>query len=307
MTNGILNILKPPGMTSHDVVSRVRKKTGIKRVGHAGTLDPEAAGVLPICVGSATRLIQFMDHRRKIYRAEMRLGVETTTQDMTGELVRQNDLSKDLIPKRNELIEGLKAFVGEYHQTPPMYSSIKKNGRKLYEIAREGKEIEREARIKHIHTIDRIQINGTLILFDVSCSEGTYVRTLCHDAGQKLGCGAALSFLLRIESCRLRLENSITLEELQAADNWTAYRLSPDVPLDHLPKAVINPQRCREALNGNPISMTDITISSETMPQNEFSHHYRLYINDQFLGIGEMQPISALMKFKMKFSENELK
>ncbi len=304
MTNGILNILKPPGMTSHDVVNRVRKKTGMKKVGHAGTLDPEAAGVLPICVGSATRLIQYMDHRRKVYRAEMRLGVETTTQDMTGEVIRR----KGFYPEKDEITQAIKSFVGEYHQIPPMYSSIKENGRKLYEIAREGKEIERKARIKQIHSIDRILVDGTFITFDVSCSEGTYVRTLCHDAGQKLGCGAAMSFLLRMESCGFFLENSITLEELQTADDWTVYRVPPDTPLEHLPKALINPHRTSEASNGNPISMNDISIPSEIFSQREGAFHpYRLYIKDHFIGIGEIQPVSSLMKFKMKFSATELK
>lgn len=301
--NGILNILKPPGLTSHDIINKIRKKTGFKRVGHAGTLDPEAAGVLPVCVGSATRLIQYMDHRKKVYRAEMKMGLETTTQDTTGEVICRNES----MPGKEEIIEVLESFVGEYHQTPPMYSSIKKNGRKLYEIAREGNEVERKKRIKQIHSVNPIRINDKFVMFDVSCSEGTYVRTLCHDAGRKLGCGAAMSFLLRIESCGFLVENAITLEEFQDADDWTTYRLSPDTPLMHLPKAQINPQRTSEVSNGNPIPMNDIMISTESLLKNdENEHSYRLYIKDQFIGIGEVQEVASLMKFKMKLSSAEV-
>lgn len=304
MTIGILNLLKPPGMTSHDVVSRVRRKTGIKRVGHAGTLDPEAAGVLPVCVGSATRLIQYLDHRKKIYRAEMQLGVETTTQDLTGEILRTTEYTPDL----ELIINTLNNFIGEYAQTPPMYSSVKKNGKKLYELAREGKEVERKVKSRFIYSINPVSFNNKKALFDVVCSEGTYIRTLCHDAGKIMGCGAAMSFLLRKESCGLSLEHSQTLEEFEDAKDWTVYCLLPDKPLKHLPAITIDQKQSHRVQNGNPISLNDAKFLQKVKDSNTTEElYYRLYLDNLFVGIGIVKESESLVKFAMKFNSEELK
>ncbi len=186
----IINILKPPNMTSHDVVGRLRRLTRIKRIGHTGTLDPMAAGVLPVCIGKATKIIEYFEQDAKTYRCEMTLGASTDTEDAWGTVLE----SSDYVPTEEELRATLLSFVGEIDQIPPMYSALKINGKKLYELAREGKIVEREARRRTIHEIIiiRMDLENKTVL-DVKCSKGTYVRTLCHDVGLKLGCYGHMS------------------------------------------------------------------------------------------------------------------
>ncbi len=213
--NGILNFLKPPGMTSHDAVAVVRRVLWTKKVGHTGTLDPQAAGVLPICVGQATRIVELLQEDRKTYRAELTLGITTDTQDRWGTVLTEQPVS--VSPE--QLAEALERFTGEISQVPPMFSALKVDGQKLYDLARKGIEVEREARLRTIHGIHLIRFDGQKALFDVVCSKGTYIRTLCHDIGQYLGCGGTMSFLLRTATGAFTIERSITLEELKACES----------------------------------------------------------------------------------------
>lgn len=218
--DGILNILKPAGMTSFDVVGSLRKAAGQKKIGHTGTLDPSAVGVLPICLGNATKAIEFMIDKDKVYRAELTLGTATDTQDSSGNVIFAKEVEAD----NDKIIKTIMEFVGEIQQLPPMYSAIKVGGRKLYELAREGEVIEREPRPITIFRIDVVRIwdedtNGInktkKVLFDVHCSKGTYIRTLCHDIGESLGCGGHMSFLVRTRAGKYDIDSALTLEEIK--------------------------------------------------------------------------------------------
>ena len=188
--DGVINVYKEKGYTSHDVVAIVRKTLNIKKVGHTGTLDPDAEGVLPVCIGSATKLADYIMAERKSYRAVIAFGAETTTQDGSGEITQRFEYDFD----ESRLIEAVKSFIGEQEQLPPMYSAIKVNGKKLYELAREGKEIERKKRkitIYDIRIVDIMPPDRAVI--DIDCSKGTYIRSLCFDIGRKLGWGAYMA------------------------------------------------------------------------------------------------------------------
>lgn len=205
--------MKPPGMTSFDVVAVLRKIYKIKKIGHTGTLDPGAVGVLPVCIGSATKAIEFMTEKDKIYRAELVLGVSTDTQDSSGEIIK----TKEVNLSREQIIESVLSFIGKYEQVPPMYSAVKVGGKKLYELAREGITIERKPRKVEINSIDivSIDLNKNKILFDIACSKGTYIRTLCADIGDRLGCGGHMSFLIRLKAGNFDISSAITFEELE--------------------------------------------------------------------------------------------
>ncbi|HUT16341.1 MAG TPA: tRNA pseudouridine(55) synthase TruB [Anaerolineae bacterium] len=212
--HGILNINKPPGITSHDVVSRVRRITGQRRVGHAGTLDPLATGVLVLCLGEATRIIEYLMTDDKVYRARIRLGISTDTYDAEGQITHQTD--PDHI-SRAQVEQGLVAFVGMLQQTPPMYSAIKHKGTPLYRLARRGQVVHRQARTVHVSALELLEWAPAELEIRVRCSKGTYIRSLAHDLGQDLGCGAHLVGLIREASGGFILERSITLDELAEA------------------------------------------------------------------------------------------
>ena len=211
--DGIFNIYKEKGFTSHDVVAIVRRTIHMKKVGHTGTLDPDAEGVLPVCVGKATKLSDVIMDGRKSYRAMLRLGITTTTEDASGEVLE----TKEVDFNEDKIREVVASFIGKLEQVPPMYSAVKVNGKKLYELAREGKEIERKSRTIEVYDIrirqflppDRVEI-------DVDCSKGTYIRTLCSDIGKALGCGGHMAELLRTATGAFSLDNAIKLEELKA-------------------------------------------------------------------------------------------
>lgn len=210
--DGVINIYKEKGFTSHDVVAVVRKTINQKKVGHTGTLDPDAEGVLPICIGKGTKLADYIMADKKGYRAEVTLGITTTTEDSSGEIleVKPVDFNEEKIK------EAVYSFIGEYDQVPPMYSAIKVNGKKLYELAREGKEIERKSRRIKIYDIKILEfLPPNKIVIDVICSKGTYIRTLCSDIGKKLGCGGNMSYLLRTMSGRFNIDTAIKLDELK--------------------------------------------------------------------------------------------
>jgi len=210
--NGLLNILKPPGMTSHDVVSFVRRNYRIKRVGHAGTLDPAAAGVLPVALGQATRLLEYLTADNKSYRVEATFGFETDSGDDTGTVTSRS--SGMVALPRAEIETALASFVGSIQQVPPMYSAIKVDGKKLYELARDGIKVAIEPRNIFISDINLIKVEDEKIVFDVTCSKGTYIRSLCIDIGRKLGCLATMSFLVRTRVGSFSLSEANTLEDL---------------------------------------------------------------------------------------------
>lgn len=211
--DGVININKPAGMTSHDVVSRLRRILNMKKIGHTGTLDPDATGVLPMCVGRGTKLSEMLMSSEKQYRAELTLGISTDTQDSSGTVLSQRQVNVS----EAEIRDAISRFIGELEQIPPMYSAIKVEGKKLYELAREGKEIEREPRKVTIHNIEieNINLDKNLVEMTVDCSKGTYIRTLCNDIGEALGCGGHMSALTRTKSGRFEIENTVTLEEIE--------------------------------------------------------------------------------------------
>ena len=204
MIHGIINVYKEKGFTSHDVVAKLRGIVGQKKIGHTGTLDPDATGVLPVCLGKATKLCDLLTDKNKTYEAVLLLGKTTDTQDITGEVLEEKSTEALTEEKVREAIEG---FIGDYEQIPPMYSALKVNGKKLYELAREGKVIERKARPVKILDIQILEIDLPKVRMEVSCSKGTYIRTLCHDIGEKLGCGGCMESLIRTRVSTFRVQN----------------------------------------------------------------------------------------------------
>ena len=211
MIHGIINVYKETGYTSHDVVARLRGILGQKRIGHTGTLDPDAEGVLPVCLGKATKVCELLADWDKTYRAILLLGQVTDTQDVSGEILETREVTASI----KEVYEAIQSFKGEYAQVPPMYSALKVNGKKLYELAREGKTVERKARNVQIHEIKIHEIVLPRISMTVNCSKGTYIRTLCHDIGQKVGCGGCMEQLLRTQVGMFRVEESLRLDEIE--------------------------------------------------------------------------------------------
>lgn len=211
MLNGIISIYKEAGYTSHDVVAKMRGICRQKKIGHTGTLDPQATGVLPVCLGSGTKLCDMLTEKEKEYKAVMLLGVTTDTQDTTGQV-----LSEKTVTVTEEQVEhACRSFLGKYQQVPPMYSALKVNGKKLYELAREGKEVERKAREVEILDLQILSVQLPRVEFLVRCTKGTYIRTLCADIGEKLGCGACMESLLRTKVGSFDLEHSVTLSQLE--------------------------------------------------------------------------------------------
>jgi len=245
--NGVLNLMKPPGMTSHDVVYAVRRALGVKKVGHTGTLDPGVAGVLPICVGQATRLAEFIAGEDKAYRAEITFGITTDTQDSFGEETGRTDASH---LTRGDLAYQLPRFSGPIMQVPPMVSAVKVGGRRLYELAREGVEVERSARPVTIHKLQLLDFRPgphPVAFVDVACSKGTYIRTLAVDIGAALGVGAHMSYLVRTRSGPFTLEQANTLEELREGK---APLLQPASALGSMPKATVSGPAAQRLQNG---------------------------------------------------------
>ncbi len=279
MTNGFLNILKPPGMTSSDVVGAVRRMLpkGV-RVGHAGTLDPEAAGVLPIMVGKAARLFDYLVDKEKAYAATLVLGVETDTQDAQGTVVARGDV----LPDRADIEAVLPRLTGRIMQRPPMYSALKQGGVRLYELARAGKTVDIPERETEVYALELgAQLSDREYQLSVRCGKGTYVRTICHDIGRMLGCGAHMGFLLRTQSGIFALESAVTLE--QAAAGLDALLVTMDAPLGHLPRADAGEAARTACLNGNPLPRA---LLAEEPPTDV---PLRVYVAGQFAGIGHYQ------------------
>ena len=211
--DGVLNIRKEKGYTSFDVVAKLRGILHMKKIGHTGTLDPEAEGVLPVVLGKATKLVDLLTEKQKTYEALLHLGLETDTQDMTGTVLEE----KPVEVTEEEVRTVIRSFLGEQQQIPPMYSALKVDGKKLYELAREGKTVERKPRAVQFYEIEIKKIELPYVRFSVTCSKGTYIRTLCHDIGQKLGCGGCMEELLRTRSGNFVWEDSMTLAQVEEA------------------------------------------------------------------------------------------
>lgn len=271
-------------MTSHDVVGITRKIIGTKKVGHTGTLDPMASGVLPICIGRATKISQYLLNDKKKYRCEMVLGQNTDTQDRWGNVV----LTRNVSVSDKDIIKAFDLFKGEIFQTPPMYSALKHKGKKLYELAREGKIIHREPRKIFIYELTIIKIHGHRILFDVLCSKGTYVRSLCEDIGNTLDCGAHMSFLLRTQSGRFHLTGAVSLEDLKEGTLETIlsnYLYPMDYPLEHMPKVNIKKDSEKYLLNGNDLYLKNMD-DYDVLHQEDM---VRLYVDNQFMALGKVK------------------
>lgn len=255
MLNGVINIYKEKGFTSHDVVAKARGILRERKIGHTGTLDPEAEGVLPICIGNATKVVPYLTDADKCYEAEVILGTTTTTEDATGEIVD----TKEVNVSRVEIEEVVKSFIGDYMQTPPMYSAIKINGTRLYELARKGIIIDRPSRKVNIFSCDIIEwIDSNRFKIRVSCSKGTYIRTLCTDIGDKLKCGAHMGALLRIKVGNFTLQDSITLKELEAyKDTIESYITPVDTLFGEYPIAKISEVGQKRLVNGNALRLID--------------------------------------------------
>ena len=273
MIHGIINVYKEKGFTSHDVVAKLRGIVGQKKIGHTGTLDPDATGVLPVCLGKATKLCDLLTDKNKTYEAVLLLGKTTDTQDITGEVLEEKSTEALTEEKVREAIEG---FIGDYEQIPPMYSALKVNGKKLYELAREGKVIERKARPVKILDIQILEIDLPKVRMEVSCSKGTYIRTLCHDIGEKLGCGGCMESLIRTRVSTFRIEDAKTLDEIETLkqEGKLAELLVPiDAMFPFYPKITVKDDWKAFAKNGNPL---DLKMLKEACGQDEETQ-VRLY------------------------------
>lgn len=255
MPNGILIIDKPADWTSMDVCAKLRGILKERRIGHGGTLDPMATGVLPVFVGQATRAVEFAENGEKEYVAGLRLGLTTDTQDSTGQVLETSPVSVD----RGELEAILPRFTGPLEQIPPMYSAVKIGGQKLYELARKGREVERKPRPITIFSLEVLeQISPTDYVLRVRCSKGTYVRTLCHDIGQALGCGGCMSSLRRTMAAGFTLDQAVTLD--QAQEQGEALLLPTDSLFSHYPIFLLKSERAEKRVrNGNPLSVSSLT------------------------------------------------
>ncbi len=265
MINGFLVIDKPAGITSHDVVSRVRRILGTRKVGHTGTLDPFATGVLPVAVNDGTKAIPFLDEGIKCYEALMQLGVATDTLDMTGKVLSECDYSS---VSEQRLLDIFKSFTGPIFQIPPMYSAIKQGGQPLYKLARMGQEVERAARPVSIHSIELLSFTPPFVSIRVTCSKGTYVRTLADDIGAMAGCGAALKELRRTASGPFEISAAHTLEELECAareGRETSLCITPFDSLAHLPDIPLTDAGVAKLSFGRSPLWSETTIEGETL------------------------------------------
>ena len=262
--DGIIVIDKPGGLSSMDVVRRIRRAARVKRVGHGGTLDPMATGVIPICVGRATRLLEYVLDSSKEYAAEIRLGIETDTYDAEGEVVSKKDPSP---VTRRQVEDALGAFLGDIEQVPPMYSALKRGGERLYELARRGIEVERPPRPVIVHRIELTDWNPPVASVTIECGSGFYVRSLAHDLGKALGCGAHLTSLARLKAGGFRIGDAWRLDSAESAlegGRWEGLILPPDAALPDMPSITLGEDERKMARNGRPLpSGPDLPPASE--------------------------------------------
>ena len=306
MIHGVLNIYKEKGYTSHDVVARLRRIVGQKKIGHTGTLDPEAEGVLPVCLGKATKLCDLLTDKDKTYEAVLLLGISTDTQDTTGKILEE----KNTADLREEAVrEVVLSFEGEYDQIPPMFSALKVGGKKLYELARDGKEVERKPRHVQIYRIRILQIDLPRVRMEVTCSKGTYIRTLCHDIGEKLGCGGCMESLLRTRVERFGVAESLRISEVeQLMDEGTLqeHMIKVDEMFPDYQKVYLTPEASAAVRNGNSFRLGDVIWISEL---SGFQNAERVRVYDEernFIAVYEFEKGNQLFKIvKMFFDKKE--
>jgi len=285
--DGILNINKPWGKTSFSIVAMVKRLSGERRVGHAGTLDPAATGVLPVCLGQGTRVTEFLVDATKTYRAQIELGVTTDTYDASGKITSQGDPSQI---SRRQLESALASFYGLIRQTPPMYSAVKYQGKPLYELARAGVNVDRKSRLTKIYHLELIDFKPPVVTIEVTCGKGTYIRSLAHDLGQSLGCGANLKSLVRLRCGLFDIRDAISVPQLEDAFRfgyWQRFVYPIDVGLLHWSAVVVNDETSQAIKNGQPW-----VISSDDSPAwASFDNHCRVYtIDGSFLGVLHLNP-----------------
>ena len=276
--NGVINVFKNTGMTSFDVVRIIKKLAGTGKVGHTGTLDPEASGVLPICIGKATKIIDYIMDSEKVYEVEFKLGLKTTTYDLEGDIIEEKDCSKLTEEMVTEVIN---SFKGEYSQVPPMYSALKQNGVRLYELARKGIEVHREGRLINIYNIEIESINMPYVIMKVTCSKGTYIRSLCYDIGEKLGVGGTMTKLKRSQTSKFNEQESVNIENL-TKENIEEYLINIEDALDTYDKLVILNKFSDLLING--VKVFDKRFTKENYIAGKL---YRVYNEDgKFIGLG---------------------
>ena len=283
--NGVVVVNKPQNWTSHDCVAVVRRVIGVKRVGHTGTLDPMATGVLPVCVGTAARINEYLDYDTKTYDCVMKLGIITDTLDIWGEVLEERP-----VPDMDEAViaETIMGFTGEISQIPPKYSALKVAGKKLYEYARAGQEVEikpRKINIKHI-SVNNIDLENKEICFTVECSKGTYIRSLCADIGEKLGCGACMSGLVRTKTGVFTLDDTVDIGAVKkmSREELVSKLFPTDYPLVQFGRVELSANRAKDFVNGKKIPKRDLTIVRESS-RDDF---YNVYFNDTFLGVAKL-------------------
>jgi tRNA pseudouridine55 synthase len=276
--DGIINIYKPSGMTSFDVVSKIRHAAKTKKVGHTGTLDPLACGVLPICIGKATKIVDYIMVGKKTYITELKLGVITDTYDMEGTVVA----TKDVQVTEEQVKAVICKFVGNIMQVPPMYSALKVNGKKLYELARQGIEIERKPRSIFIYDIEVLKLDIPFVTLKVKCSKGTYIRSLCYDIGNELKCGGTMWSLERISSEPFDKSTSIPLEYIINGCNLEDYIISIEDALSVYERLQLSGDYEKMLTNG--VTLTDSTITKGLKPTTI----YRVYTGKNFIGLGKL-------------------
>ena len=291
MSDGILLIDKPEGFTSFDVIAKLRGMSRIKRIGHTGTLDPMATGVLPCLFGTAARLCDIMPIDDKIYRAKVQFGIATDTQDITGTVLSKSDLKVTL----DMLNKVLPRFRGEIEQKPPMYSAVQVNGKRLYDLAREGIEVDRPSRKITVFSLELLDFDGeaNTAEFEVKCSKGTYIRTIFHDIGEVLGCGAALTALRRISANGYTADQCITMDDAQRfTDDGTllSHLLPVHTAFAHLPKLEVGEWQGRMLSNGVPLSLKKL---GKLDPVS-----YTIWYNGNFLGVGTVFEEEQCMRLK---------
>lgn len=303
MFHGVINIYKEKGFTSHDVVAKLRGILKQKKIGHTGTLDPDAEGVLPVCLGKATKLCDLLTEKDKVYEMVLLLGKKTDTQDITGTVLEEKDTAELTEESVREVIF---SFVGTYDQIPPMYSALKVGGKKLYELAREGITVERKARQVTIHKITVQKIEFPRVYMEVSCSKGTYIRTLCHDIGEKLGTGGCMEQLLRTRVERFQLKDSLRLEEVRElvlSGELERILIPIDEMFSQYRKLTVSKQYEKLLYNGN-------ALPEQTVGQNDVpGEMYRVYDRQgTFIGLYQYDETSKQLKLiKMFWDRNEIR
>ncbi len=290
--DGILNINKPRGRTSFSIVAMVKRLSRERRVGHAGTLDPEATGVLPVCLGQGTRVVEFLVDASKTYRAQIELGVATDTYDASGKITQRGDISGI---SQKQLESALASFCGLIQQTPPMYSAVKYHGKPLYKWARAGITVERKSRPTKIYHLELTDWQPPVVTIEVVCGKGTYIRSLAHDLGQVLGCGANLKSLIRLRCGLFDVKDAISVSQLEDAFRcgyWQHFVYPIDIVLSHWTAVVVNDDATQAIRNGQPLTLEEAnSVDEYSLARSPSDNHCRVYTTDGcFLGVMRFNP-----------------